>query len=141
MGLGGAVMGAGAVGHADGGHQRDSHLARTECSQHISYAAIIDAFRPGLARAIGAEGEHDGIDSVYRAVKRLRSGDITDDYLRFGGKLTHLVGVAHQGANHKALPDRFVYDEATDTAGRADNQHRHSGNGHAFSLGASSPNQ
>src|SRR5438128_2249660 len=84
--------------------------------------------------AVRAEGEHDRIGTLHRAGKRVGSGDVTDDHLRFGGKLTRLVGVAHQGTHGMALPDRFSDDEAPDAAGRTDDQHGHAGNGHDVSL-------
>jgi hypothetical protein len=52
------------------------------------HPTIVDRFGPHLARAVGAEGEHDGVDTVHRARECLGPGDVTDQDLRFLRKPT-----------------------------------------------------
>jgi hypothetical protein len=54
---------------------------RAECAQHVAHPAVVDGFRAHLAGTVGAEGEHERVDSVDRRGEGVGSGDITDDQL------------------------------------------------------------
>ena len=134
VGLGGAVVGAGAIGDSDGSHQCDARFSRTQRPQDVTHTAVVDALGPHLSGTVGAEGKHDGLDTVRHAGKRVGSSDVSDEHLRFGGKPTCLGGGSHQGTHYMALPESFINDEASDATGRTDDQHRHAGNGHETSF-------
>src|SRR5512132_2158714 len=61
MGLGGAVVGAGAVGDADRRHQGDARRPGAKSDQDVAYSAVVDGLSPGLAGTIRAKGEHDAV--------------------------------------------------------------------------------
>src|SRR5208283_76680 len=134
VGLGGAVVRASAIGDSDGGHQRDARCPRTQRSKDVAHSAVIDALSPHLSGSVRAECEHDGVDTVHRLGKRIGAGDVTEDHLRFAGKLTSLVRGAHQGTHGMALPQRLLDDEAPDASGGANDQYSHSWIGHDISL-------
>lgn len=125
MRLGLAVIVTRAVGDADRGHERNAHSPGAQGLQDIAHAAVVDALRSGLARAVGAKGEYDRVHSVHRRGERLRPGHVTRDDLRFARELIRLTGLAHESPNGVALPERFINDEASDRARGADNQYCH----------------
>ena len=102
--------------------------------QDVAHAAVIDILSTHFAGTIGAEGEHDSIDTVHRAWQRVRTGDVTGDHLCLMRKLAGLAGAAHQGTHDVALQQCLLDDEAPNAAGRTNNQHGHAGNSHNVSL-------
>src|SRR5271165_1460821 len=128
--FGAAVIGAGAVGHPDGCHQRDARLTRAERSQYVAHATIIDALGADLSGAVGPQCEHDGVDAVRYARERVGPCDIAGNHTRLSRKLTRLRGTAHQGVHAMALPNCLIDNETPDAAGRTDHQHCHAGNCH-----------
>jgi hypothetical protein len=49
---------------ADCGHERRLYLASSECREHVAHAAIAHLFGTGAPLAIGAQGQHNGIDAI-----------------------------------------------------------------------------
>src|ERR1017187_8023675 len=90
--------------------------------------------KPLLSGSVRAEGEHNSVDTVHRAGKRVGASHVAGDHLRCWGKPTGLAGGAHQGTHGMALTECFLDDEAPDATGRTNHQHGHAGIGHNVSL-------
>lgn len=73
----GAVVGAGAIGNSDRGHQRDAGFSRTERAQNVAHATVVDALSPNFSGAVRAECEYDGPDTFDRGGKRTGARDVT----------------------------------------------------------------
>ena len=77
--LGGAVVGAVPVGDADRGHEGDPHRSgRRRRPARCVLRRNRRVSAPPLSGAVGAQGQHDGVDTVDGGGEGLGSGDVAD---------------------------------------------------------------
>jgi hypothetical protein len=123
MRFGALVVAAGAVGDADGSHQRDADLAFAERRQHVAHAAVIDAFVVGLA-AVGAMHEDDGVHALDGARQRFATRQFADEALGLRRQSPRPRRIAHQRTHRIAVAQRLLHDPRADAAGGANDQHQ-----------------
>ena len=88
--------------------QRNARCPRTQRTQDVAHAAVIDTLRPHLSGSVRAKGEDDSVHTGDRTTKRVGASDIADDHLRFVWKPTGLARGAHQGTHGMALTECFL---------------------------------
>src|ERR1035437_8978689 len=73
--------------------------------QAVAHAAVVNVLSPHLSSAVRAECEHDSVDTVHRTGKRVGTDNITEDHLRFAGKLRRALSAVRTRAR-TAWPSR-----------------------------------
>ena len=69
--------------------------------------------------------EHDGVDAVDGLGQRVGNRQVAGDDLDTREQSTRLAGIAGESPNRVPLPAGLLHDEASDAAGRPDDQYLH----------------
>src|SRR3954447_17489100 len=121
MDLSGLVVAAGAVGDADRGHERDPGRLVAKGGEDVAHAAVVDRLG-GTAATRGAVSEHDRVDVRNGSSEGVGAREVPNDDLSLLRQVPGSASVSDQRLGPVALTYRFFNREATNAAGRADNE-------------------